>query len=150
VIEARKLRVWDGRYDFIEDGHRVATWESSHWTIGGMIEVGGRTLMVRANLENDEASLTEAGGRRVATARGFARKHWTIEADGATYHFTRAAPWRHEEDLLDEGRRLGFVRRSSFWRGHAAADLPGLPRVVALFAIAVVLTRWASDGAATG
>ena len=79
MIEARKLRVWDGRYDLLEDGHHVATWERSHWTIGGMIEVGGRTLMVRANLENDEASLTEAGGRRVATARGFAHKHWTIE-----------------------------------------------------------------------
>jgi len=79
VIEARRLRLWDGRYDLMEDGHHVATWERSHWTIGGMIEVGGRTLMVRANLENDEASLTEAGGRRVATARGFAHKHWTIE-----------------------------------------------------------------------
>ena len=45
---------------------------------------------------------------------------------------------------------MGFVRRSNFWRGHAAADLPGLPRVVALFPVVVVLTRWASDGAATG
>jgi len=42
------------------------------------------------------------------------------------------------------------VRRSNFWHGHAAAELPGLPRIVALFAIAVVLTRWATDAAATG
>ena len=80
VIEARRLRLWDGRYDLMEDGHPVATWERSHWT---------------------------------RAAIGF-----------------RAAV-----ELLAWARR---------------ADLPGLPRVVALFAVVVVLTRWASDGAATG
>jgi len=42
------------------------------------------------------------------------------------------------------------VRRTGVWRGDAAADLPGLPRVVEVFAIAMSLTRWESDAAATG
>ena len=93
VIEARKLRLWDGRYDLLEDGRWVATWERSLWATGGRFELGGRSFTVRANLLGDEASLTEAGGR---------------------------------------------------------PDLPGLPREVEVFAIAVVLTRWESDSAATG
>ena len=28
------------------------------------------------------------------------------------------------------------------WRGEAVADLPGLPPVVAVFAVAVVLSTW--------
>jgi hypothetical protein len=150
VIEARKLRLWDGRYDLLEDGRWVGTWERSHWTTGGRIELAGRNLTVRANPLDGESSLTEAGGRRVATAHGLGRRHWTIESEGMTYHFSRVAPWRHEERLYDQGRRLGSVRRTHLWRGDAAADLPGLPRVVEVFAVAVALTRWESDAAATG
>jgi hypothetical protein len=150
VIEARKLRLRAGRYDFLEDGRWVATWERSPWATGGRIEVDGRRFTVRATLLGDEASLTEAGGRRVAVARGFGRKNWSIESDGTIYHFSRTAPWRHEEKLHDRGRRLGSVKRTNIWRGDAAADLPGFPRVVAVFAIAVVLIRWESKAAATG
>ncbi len=150
MIEARRLRLWDGRYDLLEDGRWVATWERSLWATGGRFELGGRSFTVRANLLVDEARLTGAGGRWLASAHGFGRKNWTIEADGETYHFSRAAPWRHEEKLLDGRRRLGSVRRTNVWRGDAVADLPGLPRVVEVFAIAVVLTRWESDAAATG
>lgn len=150
MIEARRLRLWDGRYTLVEDGRCVATWEMSHWSTGGRFELEGRRFMVRANLLGDEASLIEGGGRRIATAHGFGRKHWTIEADGTTYHFSRAAPWRREEKLHEGGRRLGSVRRTSLWRGDAAADLPGLPRVVEVFAIAIALTRWESDAASTG
>ena len=102
MIEARKLRLWDGRYNLVEEGLCVATWEKSHWAIG-------------------------AG----SISRG-------------------AAPWRHEERLHDGGRRLGSVRRTGVWHGGAAVDLQGLPRVVEVFAIAMSLTRWESDAAATG
>ena len=150
MLQARRLRLWDGRYDLLEDGRWVATWERSYWSTGGRFTLDGRSFTVRANLLGDVASLTEPGGRRIATARGFGRKDWTIEAEGTTYHFSRRAPWRHEERLHDHGRRLGSVRRTNVWRGDAAADLPGLPRVVEVFAIAVALTRWEADAAATG
>ena len=83
-------------------------------------------------------------GRCVAT---WERSHW---ATGAGSISGGAAPWRHEERLHDGGRRLGSVRRTGVWRGDAAADLPGLPRVVEVLAIAMSLTRWESDAAATG
>jgi len=150
VIEARKLRLWDGRYNLVEEGLCVATWEKSHWATGGRFALGGRSFTVRANLLGDEATLTQSGGRQIATAHGFIRKNWTIEADGTVYHFSRAAPWRREEKLHDGGRRLGSVRRTSAWRGDAAADLPGLQRVVEVFAIAMALTRWESDAGPTG
>lgn len=94
--------------------------------------------------------MVEAGGGRVATAHSVGRKTWTIEEEGTTYHFRRAAPWRQEERLLDRGSALGSVRRTSIWRGDAAADLPGLPRLVEVFAIALSLTRWEADAALTG
>lgn len=150
MIQARKPRLWDGRYDLLEDGRWVATWEKSLWATGGRFALGGRSFTMRANLLVDEASLVEGGGRQVATAHGLGRKHWTIEADGTVYHFSRAAPWRREEQLHDRGRRVGSVKRTNIWRGDAEANLPGLPRVVEVFAIAVALTRWESDAAATG
>jgi len=150
VIEVRKLKLWDGRYDLLEDGRFVASLEQSHWAVGGRFQLAGRSFTVRTDLLDDEASLTEAGGRRVATAHGLGGKDWTIEADGTTYHFCRSAPWRREEELHDGRRRLGSVKRTRTGRGDAAADLPGLPRHVEVFAIAVALTRWDWDRAPTG
>ena len=150
MIQARKRRLWDGRYDLLEDGRKVATWEHSRWATGGRFELEGRSFTVRADLLADEASLTEPGGRQIATLRGFRRKHWSIEAAGTTYHFSRAAPWRHEERLHDGGRALGTVKRTTIWRGDAEADLQGLPRVVEVFAVAMALSRWQSDAAPTG
>jgi hypothetical protein len=150
VITARRLRLWDGRYDLLEDERRVATWEGAHWSTGGRFTLDGRSFTVRADLPGDRATLTEGGGRRVATATGIGRKSWTIEAEGTTYHFSRRAPWLHEETLNDRGRRLGSVRRTNLWRGDATADLPGIPRVVEVFAIAVALTRWEAEAAPTG
>lgn len=150
MLQARRLRLWDGRYDLLEDGRWVATWETSPWSPGGRFTLDGRRFTVRANLLGGQASLTEAGGVQVATAHGVGRKNWTIESEGTTYHFSRSAPWRHEEKLLDRGRRLGSVRRTNIWRGDATADLPGLPRVLEVFAVAMALTRWEADAAPTG
>jgi len=150
VIEARRLSLWNGRYDLIEDGRRVAVWERSLWTTGGTVELGGRRFTVRSDLLEGEATMVEVGGLRVATAHDIARRSWTIDAAGVTYCFRRAAPWRQEEKLHENGRHLGSVRRTSSWRGDAASDLPGLPRVVEVFAIALALGRWESEAAATG
>jgi hypothetical protein len=43
----------------------------------------------------------------------------------------------------------GSLRRTSTWRGDAVADLPGLPPLVALFALVVVLTSWDMASAAS-
>jgi hypothetical protein len=151
VILARRLRRWDGRYDLLDGSRRVATWEGAHWSTGGRFTLDGRSFTVRADLQGDVVTLTEGGGRRVATAHGIGRRHWAIEAAGTTYQFSRGAPWHREERLYDEARRrLGSVRRTNLWRGDATADLPGLPPEIEVFAIAVALTRWQADAAPTG
>ncbi len=53
MITARRLRLWDGRYDLLEDERRVATWDSAHWSTGGRVEVD--------------------------PAHGIGRRNWTIE-----------------------------------------------------------------------
>ena len=150
MIQARKVRLWDRRYDILEDGRTVAIWERSLWGTGGTVQLGGRRFQVRTNVLGGESSMAEGTGRPVAVAHGVGRKNWTIESDGETYHFRRSSPWRQEEKLHDGGRAVGRIRRTSLWRGDALADLPGLPRTVELFALALVLSRWESDSAATG
>jgi hypothetical protein len=150
MIEARKVKLWDRRYDILEDGRTVAIWERSLWGTGGTVQLEGRRFQVRTNLLGGESSMAEGAGRPVAVAHGVGRKSWTIESGGETYHFRRSSPWRQEEKLHDGGRAVGRIRRTSLWRGDAVADLPGLPRTVELFALALVLSRWESDSAATG
>jgi hypothetical protein len=93
--------------------------------------------------------MVDESGTRIASADRVGRRSWTVEADGLTYRLRRVSPWRQEEPHA-AGLRVGSVRRASIWRGDAVADLPGLPLAVAVFVLAVVLTRWDSDAAAAG
>ena len=122
MIEARKVRLWDRRYDILEGGRTVAIWERSLWGTGGTVQLDGRRFQVRTNLLGGESSMAEGAGRPVALAHGVGRKNWTIESDGETYHFRRSSPWRQEEKLRDGGRDLGRIRRTRLWRGDAVAD----------------------------
>lgn len=142
MIQARKVSVWDGRYTIVVDGRQVATWEKSRSTTGGTLVWDGRRYQLRASLMGGTASMNAPGGARIATAHDVGRKRWTIESDGSSYEFRRAAPWRQEETLHHQGRTVGSVRRTSIVRGDAAADLPGLPLPVALFTLTLVLTTW--------
>jgi hypothetical protein len=150
VIRAHKLSLWKGRYQVLEGDQPVASWEPSPWSTGGTVILGGQRLRVRTDLLGDQATMVRPGGQPVARARGVTRRNWTIEADGVTYRFRRSAPWRHQERLHDGTRTLGRIRRTGIWRGDAEADLPGVPRTVELFAIALVLSRWESEVAPTG
>ena len=106
LIEARKVKLWDRRYDILEDGRTVAIWECLLWGTGGTVQLDGRRFQVKTNVLGGESSMAEGAGRPVAVAHGVGRKHWTIESDGETYHF--------------------------------------------LSLLALVLSRWESDSAATG
>mgnify|MGYP003504744627 CR=1 FL=1 len=151
MIEGWKVRLWDRRYDIVEDGRTVAIWERSLWGTGGTVQLDGRRFQVRTTLPGGESSMAEGTGRPVAVAHAVGRKNWAIESDGRTHHFRRSSPWRQEEQRHDGGGRpVGRIRRTSLWRGDAVADLPGLPRTVELYALALVLSRWESDSAATG
>jgi len=93
-------------------------------------------------------AMVDEDGKPIASADRVGRKNWTVEADGRTYQFHRASPWRQEEELHFEGRRVGSVKRKGRWRGDAVADLPGLPLPVQVFVHAVVLAMWDSSAAA--
>ena len=145
MIEARKASFWRSRYDFIADGRQFATWDGSSWKSGGTVELDGRHYEVRANMWGSTYGMVDEYGSRIASADHVGRKSWTVEANGRTYEFCHASPWREEEELRSEGQRVGSVKRKSIWRGDAVADLPGLPLSVEVFVLAVVLTKWDSD-----
>jgi hypothetical protein len=71
-----------------------------------------------------------------------------VTAGGRTYQFQRASIWRGEERLIVNEQPVGAVRRTSVWRGHAVADLPGLSLPVQAFVLVGVLTMWDASGAA--
>ena len=147
VIQARKVSLWSGRYDILADGAQVGSWEKSGSATGGALQWEGRRYHVRASLSGGTASMSAPGGAQIARAHDVGRKRWTIDADGVTYAFHRAPPWRQEERLQVQGRAVGSVRRTSILRGDTAADLPGLPVPVALFALTLVLTVWDATAA---
>lgn len=150
VIEARHQRGWQGRYEISTGGDRIATWEKSLWGSGGSFELDGCRYQVHVNLIAGSAHLTRAGGARVATASGIGRKNWTIETDGTTHHFRRVAPWRRAQRLHEAGQTLGWIRPTSLWRVGAVGDLPGMPVTTQVFALALALTTWDAEAAATG
>ena len=93
--------------------------------------------------------MVDPEGVLVASAARLGRKEWTVEAGATTYQFRRASLWRSEEQLRVGGQPTGSIRRTSLWKGDATADLPGMPPLVALFALAVVLTTWDLAAAAS-
>lgn len=143
--------MWKNRYDITADGEQLATWDESSWKTGGTLELDGRHYEVRANMWGTRYELVDGDGTSIASADRVGRKSWTVEADGRTYEFRRVSMWRQEEELRSDGQRVGSVRRKSIWRGDAVADLPGIPRPVEVFVLAVVLTMWdlAAASAAT-
>ena len=148
MIEAPKTSVWKNRYEFVAAGRQLATWDESSWKAGGTLELEGRSYEVRANMWGSRYGMADAHGVRIASADHVGHKSWTVDADGRVFEFRRASPWRQEEELLADGQRVGSVKRTSKWRGDAAADLPGLPLSVQVFVLAVVLTRWDTQAAA--
>ncbi len=87
-------------------------------------------------------ALVADDGTTVASAQRVGRRDWTVEADRVVHQFRRASVWRQEEQLTIGGQQVGSVRRTSTWSSEAVADLPGMPPVVAVFAVAVALSTW--------
>ena len=148
MLEARKTSIWRNSYDITVDGRPLARWNGSSWKPGGTFELDGRRHQVRSNTWATTYVMADDNGTTVATADRVGRKNWTVQADGVSYTFRRASIWRHEEELLSDGRRVGSVKRNSMWSSDTVADLPGLPLPVQVFILAVVLTMWDSASAA--
>ena len=148
-MEARRTSAWRGDYEVKEGDRSVATFARSSWRGGGVLNVDGRPYEVRSNPWATSYTMVDTEGVLVASAARVGRKDWTVESGGTTHHFHRASLWRSEEQLQVGGQPTGSIRRTSLWKGDASADLPGLPPLVALFALAVVLTTWDLAAAAS-
>jgi hypothetical protein len=148
MLEARKTSIWRNSYDISLDGRPLARWDGSSWKLGGAFDLDGRRYQVRSNTWGTTYVMADDADTNVATADRVGRKNWTVQAAGVNYVFRRPSIWRHEEELVSEGRRVGSVSRKSMWRSDTVADLPGLPVPVQVFVLAVVVTVWDSASAA--
>lgn len=71
-----------------------------------------------------------------------------VEAAGQTYHFRRESFWGNDEELVLGDTRVGSVRKTNFWRGDVAVELPGLATALQLFVLGVVISMWHARAAA--
>ena len=145
---ARKASAWRSRYQIVVDDRPAARWDSGMWKSGGTIELDGRLYRVRGNVWGSRFSMVDDFDTPVATANRVGRKQWTVEAGGRTYHFQRASIWNNTQELHADGGKVGYVKRTSFWRGDVAAELPGLPLPVQVFVVGVVIVMWDAQAAA--
>ena len=139
-MEARKISVWRSRYRVTDRGRQIAVWDSSVWRRGGELELDGRRFHVRSNAWGSKYTMVDDAGTMVASADRVGRKRWTVEAAGQTYHFRRRSFWGNEQELVLGDTRMGSVRKTSFWRGDVAVELPGLATALPLFVLGVVVS----------
>lgn len=142
MLIAERSGVWRRGYDISADGRPVTRWEPSWWRQGGAFELNGQRYEFRERGLGGRRELTGPGGDTVATASRVGRRNWTVTAGEQVYQFRRASIWRDDQELLLGGQPVGAIRRTSWWRASAAADLPGMPEPLQVFVLCVVLARW--------
>jgi hypothetical protein len=147
-MEARKISVWRSRYSVTEQGREITVWDSSVWKSGGEFALDGRRFQVRSSAWGSKYAMVDDVGAVVASAGRVGRKRWTVEAAGQTYQFRRKSFWGNEEELVLGDTRVGSVRKTSFWRGDVAVELPGLATALQIFVLGVVIRMWDSQAAA--
>ena len=147
-MEARKISAWRSRYLVTERGREITVWDSSIWKSGGEFTLDGRSYQVRSNAWGSRYTMTDESGTVVASAERVGRKRWSVQAGGQTYEFRRRSMWTQEEELLLGENRVGSVRKTSWWRGDVAVELPGLPLAVKVFVLGVVISMWDAQTAA--
>ncbi|GAA1556334.1 hypothetical protein GCM10009827_091510 [Dactylosporangium maewongense] len=148
MLIAKRTSVWRARYTVTQQGHAVAAWEGGVWRSGGQLTVAGQSFLVRGNAWGSRFVMQDKAGESVAAADRVGRKQWTVTAGGVTYQFQRASVWSQAQDLYAGGRKVGSVRKTSFWGSDVEVDLPGLPLPVQVFVLGVVVTMWEAQSAA--
>ena len=148
MVTAKRISIWTSRYEVRAGDRPVTTWDAHVWRSGGDFVLDGRRYAVRSNAWGNRYTMTDDRGDVVAEADRVGRKHWTIESGGQTYRFQRASYFSGEQELHNAAGRVGSIRRTSAWRGDVAADLPGLPLALQIFAIGVVICLWDAQAAA--
>ncbi|MHA6628890.1 hypothetical protein ACU61A_25910 [Pseudonocardia sichuanensis] len=146
MLRASRTGLLSTRYDITCDDAPVCTWKPSAFIGGGTFELDGhRYDVARGGWTGRRYRLRDETGALVALADGVGRLAWTLETGGVTHTFERPSPFRRDQVLVRDGEPVGAVRRTSAWFGEAEADLPGLPREVAVFVLVSLLAVWDED-----
>ncbi len=142
MLTARKTGAFSREYRIEADDRLVTTFRPSWWRSGGTFTVEGHEYTIRQNFWGVRYGMAMADGTVVATADRVGRKLWSVDAEGRTLHFRRISIWSGDQAMVDGDREVGSIRRLSWWRGGALADLPELDPALQVFVVAVVLTMW--------
>ena len=148
MLTARKTGAFSREYRIEADDRFVTTFLASWWRTGGTFTVEGHEYTVRQNFWGAKYGMAMADGTVVATADRVGRKHWTVDAEGRTLRFRRTSMWSGEQAMVDGDREVGSIRKLSWWKGGAVADLPELDPALQVFVVAVVLTMWDNQASA--
>jgi len=150
MLHARREGAFRHSYVITEDGDVPVTTVTSSLRGDAAYELDGVAYRLRiSGIVRRQALLETTDGRPVAGADSIGRRRWTVSAQGRSYEFERVGLFGNEQAHVAGGERRGSVRRVGFWRTTAQADLPELPRLVAVFAFAVALLAWQRDDAAS-
>jgi hypothetical protein len=148
MLTAQKSSAFGREYHIEADGRPVTSFKPSWWQTGGTFTVEGHEYTIRQNFWGVRYGMAMPDGTVVATADRVGRKHWTVDAQGRTLHFRRTSIWTGDQVMVDGDREIGSIRRISWWKGGAEADLPDLDPALQVFVVAVVLTMWDNEASA--
>jgi hypothetical protein len=148
MLTARKTSAWKREYVIESDGRVLTTFTPSWWQTGGTFDIDGHEYTIRQNFWGVKYGMAMADGTVVAGADRVGRKNWTVDAEGRTLHFRRASIWSGDQVMVEGDREVGTIRRISWWKGGAEADLPDLDPALQVFVVAVVLTMWNNQATA--
>jgi hypothetical protein len=150
MLHARRRGVLRHSYVITEDGGVPVTTVTTSLRGDGGFELDGVAYRLRTSgIVRRQALLEAPDGRPVAGADSIGRRRWTVTSAGRNYEFERVGLFGREQAHVVGGKRVGSVRRTGFWGTGAEADLPGVPRPVAVFTFAVALLAWQRDDAAS-
>jgi hypothetical protein len=148
MLTAETTGFWSASYTLAEDGTPITTWDPKWWTSGGSFELDGHRYTVKANGWGTRYTLIDDRGAVAAETERVGRKNWRVLAGGRVYDFRRRSVWSSEENLVDGDRVIGVIKRAGTWSSNFTAELPGLPRQVQVFVLAVQITAYRAASAA--
>ncbi|MCO1659649.1 hypothetical protein [Pseudonocardia humida] len=150
MLHARRQGAFRYSYLITEDGGVPVTTLTQGFRDHAEFELAGVAYRMRmSGIVRRQALLEDPDGRPVAGADRLGRRSWTVTAPGSSHEFERVGLFGTEYAHVVEGRRVGSIRRTGFWRTGAQADLPALPRPLAVFTFAVALVTWQQNDAAS-
>ena len=145
MLTVQRTRFWSNTY-VIRDGRREVTEVNVRWTReAGSFVLDGATFEVgRAGWANGDFFLSRDGeGLASADKPSAFRRRFVVDVDGESFELAAVSIWARTYELRRGTRRIGDIRRTSWWTNRADVDLPEtLPMEVRVFITWLVLVMW--------